>query len=104
VSVALGLSGLRLRLAFRYADLLPQRHPFIETQNEYGKNRASRGGVWGKPASAFGRYVTIPTLMLTTASASGHRRRQRRRTMRRGTSSTPSSRWRRWTRTSAVRG
>jgi predicted RND superfamily exporter protein len=37
-SLGFGLAGLGLRLEFRYADLLPQRHPFIQVHERFHRN------------------------------------------------------------------
>src|SRR5215831_8320266 len=38
VTVALAIVAARVRFDFRYADLLPENHPFMEVQNRYHRN------------------------------------------------------------------
>jgi predicted RND superfamily exporter protein len=89
VSLALGLAGAGLRLAFRHADLLPQGHPFIETHNACHRNfseanvltamvRAREGTIFTAPILATIWHVTeavdrLPGVSHDQASSVAHR-------------------------------
>jgi hypothetical protein len=62
VSLALGLAGLGLRLDFRYGDLLPQGHPFIQVHNRYHRNFTEANVLTVMVEARQGTIFTAPIL------------------------------------------
>lgn len=62
LSLALGFTGTGLRFDFRYADLLPQGHPFIETHNRYHRNFSEANVLTVMVEAREGTVFTAPIL------------------------------------------
>ena len=62
ISVVLGSFASQLRLDFRYADLLPQDHPFIQTHNRYHRNFSEANVLTVMVEAREGTIFTAPIL------------------------------------------
>ncbi len=62
VSFGLGVVGLRLRLEFHYADLLPRSHPFIDTHAQYHRNFSEANVLTVMVEARQGTIFTAPIL------------------------------------------
>jgi predicted RND superfamily exporter protein len=62
VSLVLGAAALRLRLDFRYSDLLPQGHPFIEVHNRYHRNFSEANVLTVMVEAREGTIYSVPVL------------------------------------------
>jgi predicted RND superfamily exporter protein len=62
LSLVLGTFAFRLRLDFRYADLLPQDHPFIQVHNQFHRNFSEANVLTVMVEAREGTIFTAPIL------------------------------------------
>jgi predicted RND superfamily exporter protein len=62
VSLVLGALAFRLRFEFRYGDMLPQNHPFIQVHNEYHRNFSEANVLTVMVEAREGSIFTVPIL------------------------------------------